>query len=140
MWGWNSARICRSECMSEAWKGVWMDEIFYAYLNFSNSLSEQKIGNNNNILTRTVTFEPGLHCSSFGFSCLFSCRVIGSNSCQLNNGGCSQLCLPTSETTRTCVCTVGYNLQKNRMACKGKMACSIYFNQLNFQRSITMSK
>ncbi|KAI1237378.1 Low-density lipoprotein receptor-related protein 1B [Lamprotornis superbus] len=43
----------------------------------------------------------------------------GSNSCQLNNGGCSQLCLPTSETTRTCVCTIGYNLQKNRMACKG---------------------
>ncbi|XP_031410179.1 low-density lipoprotein receptor-related protein 1B-like [Meleagris gallopavo] len=43
----------------------------------------------------------------------------GSNSCQFSNGGCSQLCLPTSETTRTCVCTVGYNLQKNRMACKG---------------------
>uniref|UniRef100_A0A2K5KTH0 LDL receptor related protein 1B n=1 Tax=Cercocebus atys TaxID=9531 RepID=A0A2K5KTH0_CERAT len=43
----------------------------------------------------------------------------GSNSCQLNNGGCSQLCLPTSETTRTCMCTVGYYLQKNRMSCQG---------------------
>ncbi|ELK04590.1 Low-density lipoprotein receptor-related protein 1B [Pteropus alecto] len=43
----------------------------------------------------------------------------GSNSCHLNNGGCSQLCLPTSETTRTCMCTVGYYLQKNRMSCQG---------------------
>uniref|UniRef100_A0A8C4MYX3 LDL receptor related protein 1B n=1 Tax=Equus asinus asinus TaxID=83772 RepID=A0A8C4MYX3_EQUAS len=43
----------------------------------------------------------------------------GSNSCQLNNGGCSQLCLPTSEITRTCMCTVGYYLQKNRMSCQG---------------------
>uniref|UniRef100_A0A7M4EHR4 Low-density lipoprotein receptor-related protein 1B n=1 Tax=Crocodylus porosus TaxID=8502 RepID=A0A7M4EHR4_CROPO len=43
----------------------------------------------------------------------------GINSCQTNNGGCSQLCLPTSETTRTCMCTVGYNLQKNRMSCQG---------------------
>ncbi|XP_041434027.1 low-density lipoprotein receptor-related protein 1B-like [Xenopus laevis] len=43
----------------------------------------------------------------------------GSNACQINNGGCSQLCLPTSETTRTCMCTVGYNLKKNRMSCQG---------------------
>ncbi|XP_051039808.1 low-density lipoprotein receptor-related protein 1B-like [Phodopus roborovskii] len=43
----------------------------------------------------------------------------GSNSCHLNNGGCSQLCLPTSETTRTCMCTVGYYLRKNRMSCQG---------------------
>ncbi|XP_048808618.1 low-density lipoprotein receptor-related protein 1B isoform X3 [Lagopus muta] len=50
----------------------------------------------------------------------------GSNSCQFNNGGCSQLCLPTSETTRTCVCTVGYNLQKNRMACKGVESFVMY--------------
>lgn len=52
------------------------------------------------------------------FFCLFS-FYSGSNSCQLNNGGCSQLCLPTSETTRTCMCTVGYYLQKNRMSCQG---------------------
>ncbi|XP_077129136.1 low-density lipoprotein receptor-related protein 1B isoform X2 [Ranitomeya variabilis] len=43
----------------------------------------------------------------------------GSNPCQMSNGGCSQLCLPTSETTRTCMCTVGYNLRKNRMSCQG---------------------
>ncbi|KAL6038899.1 hypothetical protein STEG23_007727, partial [Scotinomys teguina] len=43
----------------------------------------------------------------------------GINSCRLNNGGCSQLCLPTSETTRTCMCTVGYYLRKNRMSCQG---------------------
>ncbi|KAM3855508.1 LOW QUALITY PROTEIN: low-density lipoprotein receptor-related protein 1B [Vipera latastei] len=50
----------------------------------------------------------------------------GSNSCQINNGGCSQLCLPTSESTRTCLCTVGYNLQKNRMTCQGIESFLLY--------------
>ncbi|XP_069472627.1 low-density lipoprotein receptor-related protein 1B isoform X1 [Ambystoma mexicanum] len=43
----------------------------------------------------------------------------GANTCQHNNGGCSQLCLPISETSRTCMCTVGYHLRKNRMSCQG---------------------
>ncbi|XP_038606813.1 low-density lipoprotein receptor-related protein 1B [Tachyglossus aculeatus] len=43
----------------------------------------------------------------------------GSNSCRLNNGGCSQLCLPTAETSRTCKCTVGYHLREDQMSCQG---------------------
>ncbi|TRY84843.1 hypothetical protein DNTS_002284 [Danionella cerebrum] len=43
----------------------------------------------------------------------------GRNACQLNNGGCSQLCLPTSENTRTCACTIGYNLRTDRLSCEG---------------------
>nr|XP_033800021.1 low-density lipoprotein receptor-related protein 1B [Geotrypetes seraphini] len=53
-------------------------------------------------------------------------QQVGSNSCQLNNGGCSQLCLPTSETTRTCRCTVGYNLKKNHMSCQGVESFLMY--------------
>lgn len=43
----------------------------------------------------------------------------GRNPCQINNGGCSQLCFPTSENTRSCSCTVGYNLRTDRMSCEG---------------------
>uniref|UniRef100_A0A672YZS6 EGF-like domain-containing protein n=1 Tax=Sphaeramia orbicularis TaxID=375764 RepID=A0A672YZS6_9TELE len=43
----------------------------------------------------------------------------GRNPCQINNGGCSQLCFPTSENTRSCSCTVGYNLRSDRMSCEG---------------------
>ncbi|MBN3319690.1 LRP1B protein, partial [Atractosteus spatula] len=43
----------------------------------------------------------------------------GRNPCQLNNGGCSQLCLPTSENSRSCLCTVGYSLRSDRMSCEG---------------------
>ncbi|XP_051787046.1 low-density lipoprotein receptor-related protein 1B [Erpetoichthys calabaricus] len=50
----------------------------------------------------------------------------GSNPCQQNNGGCSQLCLPTSETTRSCACTVGYNLRNDRMSCEGIDSFLIY--------------
>uniref|UniRef100_A0A669BG50 LDL receptor related protein 1B n=1 Tax=Oreochromis niloticus TaxID=8128 RepID=A0A669BG50_ORENI len=41
------------------------------------------------------------------------------NPCQVNNGGCSQLCFPTSENTRSCSCTVGYNLRSDRTSCEG---------------------
>uniref|UniRef100_A0A8C6WZR3 Low density lipoprotein receptor-related protein 1Bb n=1 Tax=Neogobius melanostomus TaxID=47308 RepID=A0A8C6WZR3_9GOBI len=43
----------------------------------------------------------------------------GENLCQINNGGCSQLCFPTSENSRSCSCTVGYNLRSDRMSCEG---------------------
>ncbi|KAK3568547.1 hypothetical protein QTP86_008754 [Hemibagrus guttatus] len=50
----------------------------------------------------------------------------GRNACQLNNGGCSQLCLPTSENTRSCACTVGYNLRSDRLSCEGLNAFLMY--------------
>uniref|UniRef100_A0A8C8LYL0 EGF-like domain-containing protein n=1 Tax=Oncorhynchus tshawytscha TaxID=74940 RepID=A0A8C8LYL0_ONCTS len=43
----------------------------------------------------------------------------GRNLCQDNNGGCSQLCFPTSESTRSCSCAMGYNLHSDRMSCEG---------------------
>ncbi|XP_064182725.1 low-density lipoprotein receptor-related protein 1B-like isoform X2 [Anguilla rostrata] len=43
----------------------------------------------------------------------------GRNACQQNNGGCSQLCFPTSENTRSCSCTVGYHLRSDRTSCEG---------------------
>eukprot|EP00066_Takifugu_rubripes_P020818 XP_011610084.1 PREDICTED: low-density lipoprotein receptor-related protein 1B [Takifugu rubripes] len=50
----------------------------------------------------------------------------GRNPCQVNNGGCSQLCLPTSENTRSCSCTVGYNLRSDRVSCEGVDSFLIY--------------
>uniref|UniRef100_A0A8C8I960 EGF-like domain-containing protein n=1 Tax=Oncorhynchus tshawytscha TaxID=74940 RepID=A0A8C8I960_ONCTS len=50
----------------------------------------------------------------------------GRNPCQVNNGGCSQLCFPTSENTRSCSCTVGYNLRTDRMSCEGIESLLMY--------------
>ncbi|KAF5890991.1 low-density lipoprotein receptor-related protein 1B-like, partial [Clarias magur] len=50
----------------------------------------------------------------------------GKNVCVLNNGGCSQLCLPTSEHTRTCSCTTGYSLTADRSTCRGVESFLIY--------------
>ncbi|XP_064419902.1 low-density lipoprotein receptor-related protein 1B [Latimeria chalumnae] len=50
----------------------------------------------------------------------------GSNLCHVNNGGCAQLCLPSSEKSRTCMCTVGYNLRKDRMSCQGVESFLMY--------------
>lgn len=52
----------------------------------------------------------------------FTMAFPGRNPCQVNNGGCSQLCFPTSENTRSCSCTVGYSLRTDRMSCEGKTA------------------
>ncbi|XP_035376859.1 low-density lipoprotein receptor-related protein 1B [Electrophorus electricus] len=43
----------------------------------------------------------------------------GENPCAVNNGGCSQLCLPTSENSHTCTCTTGYRLRPDRATCQG---------------------
>lgn len=56
---------------------------------------------------------------AFNFVDFVVLRLEGRNACQLNNGGCSQLCLPTSENTRSCACTVGYNLRADRLSCEG---------------------
>lgn len=47
----------------------------------------------------------------------------GTNPCSLNNGDCSQLCLPTSETSRSCMCTAGYSLKSGQQSCEGERAC-----------------
>ncbi|CAH1788845.1 unnamed protein product [Owenia fusiformis] len=49
----------------------------------------------------------------------------GTNTCAVNNGGCNQLCLPTSATTRVCKCTAGYILDSNNK-CVGIETFLIY--------------
>lgn len=49
------------------------------------------------------------------------------NSCSLNNGGCSQLCVPTANSNRVCKCTIGYvNDVQNPGLCVGKDKFLIY--------------
>uniref|UniRef100_A0A3Q1CIR2 EGF-like domain-containing protein n=1 Tax=Amphiprion ocellaris TaxID=80972 RepID=A0A3Q1CIR2_AMPOC len=50
----------------------------------------------------------------------------GSNLCSNNNGDCSQLCLPTSPTTRACMCTAGYSLRRGQQSCEGVGSFLLY--------------
>ncbi|XP_075055508.1 prolow-density lipoprotein receptor-related protein 1 [Mixophyes fleayi] len=50
----------------------------------------------------------------------------GTNNCSVNNGDCSQLCLPTSPTTRSCMCTAGYSLRSGQQTCEGVGSFLLY--------------
>ncbi|XP_017271351.1 low-density lipoprotein receptor-related protein 1 isoform X3 [Kryptolebias marmoratus] len=50
----------------------------------------------------------------------------GTNLCSNNNGDCSQLCLPTSKTTRACMCTAGYSLRTGQQSCEGVSSFLLY--------------
>uniref|UniRef100_A0A3Q2NMI4 LDL receptor related protein 1 n=1 Tax=Fundulus heteroclitus TaxID=8078 RepID=A0A3Q2NMI4_FUNHE len=50
----------------------------------------------------------------------------GINLCSNNNGDCSQLCLPTSPTTRSCMCTAGYSLKTGQQSCEGMGSFLLY--------------
>uniref|UniRef100_A0A673BX90 Low density lipoprotein receptor-related protein 1Aa n=1 Tax=Sphaeramia orbicularis TaxID=375764 RepID=A0A673BX90_9TELE len=50
----------------------------------------------------------------------------GTNLCSNNNGDCSQLCLPTSPTTRACMCTAGYSLRRGQQSCEGVGSFLLY--------------
>ncbi|KPP78525.1 low-density lipoprotein receptor-related protein 1-like [Scleropages formosus] len=50
----------------------------------------------------------------------------GTNLCSNNNGDCSQLCLPTSPTTRACMCTAGYSLRSGQQSCEGVGSFLLY--------------
>uniref|UniRef100_H3DAP4 LDL receptor related protein 1 n=1 Tax=Tetraodon nigroviridis TaxID=99883 RepID=H3DAP4_TETNG len=50
----------------------------------------------------------------------------GTNLCSINNGDCSQLCLPTSPTTRACMCTAGYSLRTGQQSCEGVGSFLLY--------------
>ncbi|XP_037739600.1 prolow-density lipoprotein receptor-related protein 1 isoform X1 [Chelonia mydas] len=50
----------------------------------------------------------------------------GTNPCSVNNGDCSQLCLPTSPTTRSCMCTAGYSLKSGQQSCEGVGSFLLY--------------
>lgn len=53
-------------------------------------------------------------------SLLLPPSAASTNPCSVNNGDCSQLCLPTSETTRACMCTAGYSLKSGQQSCEGE--------------------
>uniref|UniRef100_A0A8C8ANT8 LDL receptor related protein 1 n=1 Tax=Otus sunia TaxID=257818 RepID=A0A8C8ANT8_9STRI len=55
-----------------------------------------------------------------------SIQQAGTNPCSLNNGDCSQLCLPTSETSRACMCTAGYSLKSGQQSCEGVGSFLLY--------------
>uniref|UniRef100_A0A4W6FD01 LDL receptor related protein 1 n=1 Tax=Lates calcarifer TaxID=8187 RepID=A0A4W6FD01_LATCA len=50
----------------------------------------------------------------------------GTNLCSNNNGDCSQLCLPTSQTSRACMCTAGYSLRRGQQSCEGVGSFLLY--------------
>uniref|UniRef100_A0A8C7J5Z5 LDL receptor related protein 1 n=1 Tax=Oncorhynchus kisutch TaxID=8019 RepID=A0A8C7J5Z5_ONCKI len=50
----------------------------------------------------------------------------GINLCSNKNGDCSQLCLPTSPSTRACMCTAGYSLQSGQQSCEGMGSFLLY--------------
>ncbi|KAJ8403984.1 hypothetical protein AAFF_G00343340 [Aldrovandia affinis] len=50
----------------------------------------------------------------------------GTNLCSINNGDCSQLCLPTSPSTRACMCTAGYSLRSGQRSCEGVGSFLLY--------------
>ncbi|KAG9509575.1 Prolow-density lipoprotein receptor-related protein 1 [Fragariocoptes setiger] len=51
----------------------------------------------------------------------------GTNACSHNNGNCSQLCLPTSQTNRVCKCTIGHNINPvNATDCVGRDVFMIF--------------
>lgn len=56
---------------------------------------------------------------------LFFFFLDGVNLCSNNNGDCSQLCLPTSPTTRACMCTAGYSLKSGEQSCEGETVLCI---------------
>ncbi|KAJ0023663.1 hypothetical protein NQD34_003562 [Periophthalmus magnuspinnatus] len=52
--------------------------------------------------------------------------IMGTNLCSINNGDCSQLCLPTSPSTRACMCTAGYSLRRGHQSCEGVGSFLLY--------------
>ncbi|XP_062842266.1 low-density lipoprotein receptor-related protein 1 isoform X2 [Trichomycterus rosablanca] len=50
----------------------------------------------------------------------------GLNLCSNNNGECSQLCLPTSPSSRSCMCTAGYSLRRGEQSCEGVGSFLLY--------------
>ncbi|ESO96765.1 hypothetical protein LOTGIDRAFT_51280, partial [Lottia gigantea] len=56
----------------------------------------------------------------------------GSNGCSKDNGGCSQLCLPT-HTARICKCTAGFKLADDQTSCHGITSFMLYSTESDIQ-------
>jgi len=44
-------------------------------------------------------------------------RQTGSNSCSLENGGCSHVCVPTSQSQHVCLCPTGMSIRAGSTRC-----------------------
>lgn len=73
---------------------------------------------------------------SHGTSLFFLSPPAGINLCSNNNGDCSQLCLPTSPTTRSCMCTAGYSLKSGQQSCVGKTFTATVTHEASWQKRI----
>ncbi|XP_060064287.1 prolow-density lipoprotein receptor-related protein 1-like [Ylistrum balloti] len=51
-----------------------------------------------------------------------SIQTLQPEPCSILNGGCSHVCIPTSDTERRCACTFGFLLQPDQTSCKSKPA------------------
>lgn len=79
-------------------------------------------------LSRNVHFSnTQLHINDHEYSC-FNCFDLvwntDTNACKTKNGQCSQLCLPTGQNQRVCVCTAGYE-RKNETYCAGEYSVNL---------------
>lgn len=79
-------------------------------------------------LSRNVHFcNTPVHINDHEYSC-FNCFDLvwntDTNACKTKNGQCSQLCLPTGQNQRVCVCTAGYE-RKNETYCAGEYSVNL---------------
>ncbi|XP_077997838.1 low-density lipoprotein receptor-related protein 2-like [Glandiceps talaboti] len=44
-------------------------------------------------------------------------QSVNTNQCKHNNGGCPNLCLPTSDKTKVCKCSIGYQQEQDGQTC-----------------------
>lgn len=44
-------------------------------------------------------------------------EISGNNSCAINNGGCSQICLYRHNETYVCACQIDYDLNRDKKTC-----------------------
>ncbi|XP_033732105.1 low-density lipoprotein receptor-related protein 4-like isoform X2 [Pecten maximus] len=56
-----------------------------------------------------------------------SMQTLEPEPCSVLNGGCSQVCIPTSDTERRCACTFGFTLQPDQASCKSKQVLTNNF-------------
>lgn len=60
------------------------------------------------------------------------------NSCKINNGNCSHLCLLTSDKSRSCACRTGYQLNLDSQTCKPVSDIILYIES-NYIKGIPLN-
>ena len=77
--------------------------------------------------------------SAFSNFTLVLCTTYAVNECEVDNGGCEDMCTDTP-SFYLCSCSVGYELETDRHNCSGKIYCCIFLlNGPSFPYQISMS-